>query len=175
MKKIAFGGTGQKEACSVAAVIRSRLPLVLKGGKVKSVVPEQPFGMEEGLKGAIGRAQAALDAQPDAEFGLGIENFFTYAGHRIFIDMAAVALIDRADGEITSAFSVGIPGPHLEVGKAISAGQDETAGTHIAARTGWDSADWHKQLLGGRLSRFDLLADAVYTVLLLKFPNGEIE
>ncbi len=52
MKKIAFGGTGQKEACSVAAVIRSRLPLTLKGGKVKSVVPEQPLGMEEGLKGA---------------------------------------------------------------------------------------------------------------------------
>jgi inosine/xanthosine triphosphatase len=58
---------------AVRAVLTRVAPAVqVDGIAVASTVPDQPFGDDETIRGAIARARAALDAS-DADLGVGIE------------------------------------------------------------------------------------------------------
>lgn len=170
--RIAISPTAIKVAAAKLAIERARtvlgmdIELIESAFKSPSGIPEQPVGLDEAHAGAFNRASAVLGAPDttDATHGLGVENAAVYAGRGKWTDPAVISLLGR-DGTETVAVSVGIPMPSAELGKAIEANQDKTAGSFIAKRVGCDGADWHRHMSDGHLPRKQILADAIFAVL----------
>lgn len=170
--RIAISPTAIKVAAAKIAIERARadlgldIELVESQFKSPSGIPEQPVDLVEAHNGAFNRASAVLGAPDatDATHGLGVENAAVYVGRGKWADPAVISLFGR-DGTETVAVSVGIPMPSVDLGKAIAANQDKTAGSFIAKRVGCDGSDWHHHMSDGHLSRMQILADAIYAVL----------
>jgi len=79
----------------------------VKGVKVSSKVPEQPFGNDT-IKGAVNRAISAFKKTKDADYGIGLESgLFSFYGRHFDIQWCAVY-----DGEnITLGSSMGFECP----------------------------------------------------------------
>lgn len=75
--RVSVAGTNALKVGATDAAFK-RLPeaadYAVRGSKVGSVANEQPIGMEEMKRGAAYRGEAALAADPDACYGVGIEN-----------------------------------------------------------------------------------------------------
>jgi inosine/xanthosine triphosphatase len=63
----AAGGDGASSPATTA------LPFIITAVGTESGVMAQPFGMDETRQGARNRAHAALDADPSADYGVGLE------------------------------------------------------------------------------------------------------
>ena len=73
VRAIVVGSTNPVKIGAVRAVLGPLAPAAtIEGVAVESTVPDQPFGDEETIRGAIARARAAL-AATGAELGVGIE------------------------------------------------------------------------------------------------------
>lgn len=65
--------------------------------EVRSVVPSQPIGIDETIRGAIGRAKRALEQEKCAEMGVGIEAGLLPVPHSVsgWMDQQYAAIADR--------------------------------------------------------------------------------
>ncbi|MEM3882876.1 MAG: inosine/xanthosine triphosphatase [Candidatus Methanomethyliaceae archaeon] len=77
-----------------------RVTVVMR--RVTPKAPPQPIGLDATIEGAISRARGALDADPNAEFGVGIEAGIipipqTLSG---YMDQQFAAVVDRS-GRVT--------------------------------------------------------------------------
>ncbi|AYV78123.1 MAG: hypothetical protein Edafosvirus5_41 [Edafosvirus sp.] len=89
-KIIAVGsGTGLKPSC-VADVFPGYKIIAIP---VQSGVNEQPIGCDETKKGAINRAEKALEKEPNAVFSFGIENGLVNDKDNGWIDVACIICI----------------------------------------------------------------------------------
>jgi len=91
---------GSKNPVKVAAareVLRRvyRRPVTVRGLSVSSGVPKQPWGDEETLRGAVHRAEAALDVDK-TDLGVGLEGGLLEVGEQVFT--CAWCAVARADG-----------------------------------------------------------------------------
>jgi inosine/xanthosine triphosphatase len=89
---------GSKNPVKIAAARAVLAPLALEatvsGVAVASNVPDQPFGDDETIRGALTRAAAARDAC-DAELGVGIEGGVVEAPDGSMYTCAWAAIVDR--------------------------------------------------------------------------------
>lgn len=137
-------------------------------------VPPQPFGLEQTKKGAKYRALAALDADPEAECGIGIENGIISLGDAAEggLDVPVVALVFRSSpGKVTYASGPGIPVEARHIQASLATGQQKTCGKFIAEETGFNHADWHKDYTGGIGDRRMLVLIAVALAFSLRFTG----
>jgi non-canonical (house-cleaning) NTP pyrophosphatase len=73
IRVIAVGSTNPVKVGAVREVFAGLAPLAtIEGFAVDTTVPEQPFGDDETIRGALARAVAARDAA-HADLGIGIE------------------------------------------------------------------------------------------------------
>lgn len=67
----------------------------ITGDSVESGVPDQPFGVEETICGAVNRAERILARYPDSKFGIGLEGGIRYNiedDTMLAFDVAAVSI-----------------------------------------------------------------------------------
>ena len=129
-----------------------------------------PAPMSEGMAGARTRAREALVAVASAEYGLGIESQLIEIDMAHYLDIGVVCLWKRGAETAIYTTSPGILCPAEYVRESLRTGRRTTAGTFFAAATGAAHDDWHSHLTGGRLSREDLLEQAIFPALCLAFP-----
>jgi len=127
--------------------------------KTPSGVREQPVGFEETFRGALARAKGARKADPRA-VAIGIESgIFRFGGTTL--DMAIIAIL-TPDGRQIIASSAGFEFPEEYVKIAEARGfESTTVGSVIAEKFGGDSTDPHSALSGGKVSRSEILAEAL--------------
>ncbi len=100
---VAVGSSNPVKVQAVKNVLSILLPqaeVVMR--EVQSVVSAQPMGIDETIRGAIGRAKRALDQDKNAEMGVGIEAGlipvpYTLSG---WMDQQYAAIADR-HGRVT--------------------------------------------------------------------------
>jgi inosine/xanthosine triphosphatase len=72
-RRVAVGSTNPVKGAAVRAVLARIVPSVsVETVSVPSGVPDQPFGDEQTIRGALGRARASR-SELDADFGVGLE------------------------------------------------------------------------------------------------------
>lgn len=176
-KTIAVAGTNELKVESaqlagdrLAAILLDVAFLARKTKIPKTEVFEQPIGIEETLRGSERRAQAAKDADPEADFALGIENGILYATNGTWIDLAVICVIAK-DGRRSYSTCPGIRVTSEDVGISIATRQMQTAGTFIGNRERCDPADWHAKFTGGLAPRKELLAQGIFLAFATLF-NG---
>lgn len=172
LMRIVISPTALKVAGAQLAINRAfgrptgRAELIESKHKSPSGIKEQPIDLVEAHTGAFNRAEDLLKATPpdEATHALGIENAYIHVGRGKWVDAAVAVLLDRQGNEVV-ATSVGVPAPIGELGTALAYGQDKTAGSFIAKRTGCDGADWHSYMTDGKFPRVEQIAGAVFAVL----------
>src|SRR2546422_11580780 len=132
---------GTDNPVKVRAVRRVMAGLSLRarvqGVRVRTDVPEQPFG-DEALTGAVNRAKAAIGT---GDFGMGIEAGLVWSPMiSDYFDVQNAAIVDRA-GYVTVGHGPGVTEPPriLESGKAGRGG-----GEAMERRTGVRGVWWEK-------------------------------
>lgn len=83
---------------------------------VTSGVSDQPEGFDQMTAGAYARARAALDATPNAVFGIGLESGIVEIDAH-YLDPAIACVVDR-DGNHQIGFGPGFPIPYWAVDEA---------------------------------------------------------
>lgn len=74
LRHVVVGSLNPVKIGAVRAVVLRLAPLaVVTGVAAASGVPDQPWGDEETIRGALARARAALAARPESDWGIGIE------------------------------------------------------------------------------------------------------
>ncbi len=92
--KIAIGTTNKLKIGAVSESLVKVFPEAeLVSTEVKSVVSEDPVGDEEGIRGAIGRARAAMEKE-HADMGVGAEGITSKNSYGIFV-YGWVAIVDK--------------------------------------------------------------------------------
>lgn len=175
---IGFGTLSEKKInAAVRAAKRTALDVTLIGANTKTGEMEQPMGrfgdpapMSEGMAGARTRAREALIAVPAAEYGLGVESQLLEIDMAHYLDLAVICLWKRGAPEGIYTTSTGILCPAEYVKESLRSGRRTTAGKFFAAATGAAHDDWHSHLTAGRISRDDLLEQAIFAALVLTFP-----
>lgn len=128
-------------------------------------VRAQPFGMMETRAGARFRALAALDADAEADYGVGIENGVTWLGgaDEGGIDFPVIAVASRQDpGHVTYATGMGIQVERRFLEASVATDCKKTCGQFIAEETGFEHADWHRGYTGQATCRQEIIAAAVF-------------
>lgn len=136
----------------------------------RSGIDAQPFGAGIAGLGAKRRAVEILNANPELDYAVGIENFLELVlQHWLDIPMVAIAKRSETGPVIVGVASgVGYPIPQKFVLEAMAAGFDlYTAGEFLAAKQRTeDKTDPVAGLTGRLLLRRQLIADAVYAALI---------
>jgi non-canonical (house-cleaning) NTP pyrophosphatase len=138
------------------------------GCNVASGVPEQPVKSAEDdeiLQGAINRACEAFEVG-DCDISIGIENgvFFSKTNEFAFVSDFAYVVI--WDDRPFIANSAGHPVRHEDFQEAQSRGLDKhTVASVTRERTGCDATDATPHYTGGRMSRVELLKQAIKLAL----------
>lgn len=159
------GGHPELQLRPVAVALR--LPPV-------GLVPPQPIGLNQTCLGAWLRADAALRAVPEARYAIGIESGLVDLGisSEPYVDLAAVALVTRAQGGHGQAAvfttSTGVPMPGRYVQQSIGAQQKVEAGRFYAEEHGCDPTDFISHLTRGVLSRVEQMSQAVLAALAIE-------
>jgi len=73
MNRVAVGSTNPVKVGATERVVAEHFEAEVTGVAVDSGVPEQPRGRQETVTGAENRAARALEAEPEAAYGVGIE------------------------------------------------------------------------------------------------------
>lgn len=177
---IGFGSLSEKKMrAAKAAIARIALPIELRGANTKTGEMEQPMGrfgdpapFSEGIAGATTRAKESLVAVPEAEYGLGLESQLLEIDMASYLDFAVACIWKRGAANGIYTTSTGICCPAEFVRESLKTGRRVTAGKFLAAATGAAHDDWHSHLTGGRLSRDEMLEQAIFAVLALTFPKA---
>ncbi len=171
---IAIGTTSTHKLTATKSALRhARLDRAVTLAPVKTVsgVAEQPLWKlgstdNEIATGALCRATAALAATPGASYGLGIENgLVEFEPNQTYVDLAVIALVAGYGIEPLFVTSCGIPFPKAHVRSSLDSKRATTAGDFIAQATGCDGTDPHSYLTRGRVSRAEMLEQAIESAL----------
>ncbi len=138
LRVIAVGSMNPVKIGAVREVLTLVAPLAsIDGVAVDTTVPEQPFGDDETIRGALARAGAARDAL-DAELGVGIEGGVVDLPDGEMRTCAWAAVVDR-NGRSGVGGSLAMPLPRgvaamirdgIELGHAM----DRLVGEHDTKR-----------------------------------------
>ncbi len=137
---------------------------------VPSGVHAQPYGMREMYCGAANRMKGAHQYDP-SRIAVGIENGIILA-HGRYIDMAVIVL-KTSEGKDFVGTSVGIevPKDFVKIARLRGFGTT-TVGDVVAEKMGGSKTDPHRTLTRGRLSRREILADALTALFCRIFSEG---
>lgn|SRR3989338_1043353 len=162
--ELRLGGTSThklealKEACS-----RIGIKAEIQGSPAESEINAQPYGFDETYRGALNRAQNTRKESPET-MSIGIENGIVPIAGK-FIDLAVIVVI-MPNGQEFVGTSTGVEFPKEAVETARSRGFDTTtAGSIIAETMGGSGTDPHSILTHGKVSRREILIDAIVAVL----------
>jgi inosine/xanthosine triphosphatase len=164
MIRIVIGSTSAHKRDAVLSALKE---LGFSVGEVATVdapsgIPPQPYGKAQTLEGAGNRARAARETDKGA-FAVGIENGLVPLGN--FVCDIAYVVIYTPSGRRIERRSDPMPVPQELVDAALAAGQQKTAGSLEAERSGCDPADPHVLWSGGTTTRKEILAKAVTSAL----------
>lgn len=143
------------------------IPAEVVGVKTASGVPEQPVKSPENdeiLEGASNRAHAAHEP---GVIGIGIENGIEYAksSRLAIVSDFAYVVIDDGNG-VFIASSTGHPVNYIDAEEARRRGFGRnTVASVTRERTGCDATDATPHYTGGRMTRAELLKQAVKLAL----------
>ncbi len=158
------------EAVQAAADLLG-LEAEIVGVAAESGVPNQPYGREQTLEGAMNRARAAREAGKGA-YAVGIENGLVPSGDAV-LDVAFVVVFDPAGRRLVRR-SLGVAVPRELVEMSLQSGQRTTAGKLQAGLlAGSDPADPHFVWSNGQTNRKQILVKALCAVLLPATINEE--
>ena len=121
IRLVAVGSLNPVKVAAARAVIHRLSPDVeVRGVAAASGVPDQPWGDDETVRGAVARARAAREAL-DADWGIGIEGGVVDAGDSVRT-CAWVAIVAR-DGRqgVGGSLSLTLP---AEVGRLVRGGME---------------------------------------------------
>lgn len=147
-----------REACVLVGI-----DIKIIGIPVESGINAQPYGFDETYEGAMNRAKNAQTENSQAVV-VGIESGIIPIGDK-FIDMAVVVVL-TSDGRSFVSTSAGVEFPRDVVETARTRGfKTTTAGSIVAEIMGGSGTDPHSTLTGGKVTRKELLTEAIITVL----------
>lgn len=135
---IAVGSTNPVKIGAAREVLAPLAPLAsIDGLAVETTVPDQPFGDDETIRGAVARAIAACDAGR-AELGVGIEGGVVDLPDGGMRTCAWAAVVDRA-GRVGIGGSLAMPLPEsvaamIRQGVELGHAMDRLAGEHDSKR-----------------------------------------
>jgi inosine/xanthosine triphosphatase len=138
IKSIAVGSTNPVKIGAVRAVIERLAPAVrVDGIAVASTVPDQPFGDDETIRGALARASAARDAL-GAEVGVGIEGGVVEEPDGSMRTCAWAVIVDT-NGHMGTGGSLAMPLPDsvatmIRGGMELGHAMDRIVGEHGTKR-----------------------------------------
>jgi inosine/xanthosine triphosphatase len=134
VSRVAVGSTNPvKVGAAHAVMARLGSGAEVKGVSVPSGVPDQPWGDDETIRGALARARAARDVA-DADIGIGIEGGVVGAADGSVRSCAWVAAVARDGREgIGGSLAFTLPGDVAALvrgGMELGHAMDSVAGTH---------------------------------------------
>ncbi|MGF3498706.1 MAG: inosine/xanthosine triphosphatase [Candidatus Methanosuratincola sp.] len=174
---VAVGSSNPVKVQAVKNVLSRFFPhveVIMK--EVSSIVPPQPLGIDETIRGAIGRAKRALELEGRAEMGVGIEAGFLQVPHSIsgWMDQQFAAIADRR-GIVTIGGSPSFEYPAEVVLQVLSAKSE--VGKVMDAITGIEDLGRRQGAIGyfskGALDRVRLSEIAVLMAMIPRL-NEEI-
>lgn len=156
MTRVALGSLNDvKIGAVIEACQRIGFQIQVISFATQSGVNEQPIGLEETLRGAQERAEAARRSEPNAVC-VGIESGILRA-EGVSIDLAVIVVLTRSGKRIVST-SAGMSFPEVLVRETETLGfEKHTVGSMIADVFNGDAADPHRALSNGALTRGRLL------------------
>ena len=134
VSRVAVGSTNPVKVGAARAVMARLAPgIEVTGVSVPSGVPDQPWGDEETIRGAVARARAAREAL-DADLGIGIEGGVVAGEDGSVRSCAWVAAVSR-DGRQGIGGSLALTLPEdvaalVREGMELGHAMDAVAGTH---------------------------------------------
>ncbi len=163
--RVAVGSKNPVKIMAAGEVLREFLgDIEIIGIEVQSKVPGQPVGIEEGVSGAIGRAEEALQ---HGDIGVGIEAGLVRATHSRtgYLDIHFCAIKDSELSTLGSSSGFELPAYVIE---EVNAGK--TVGEAIEERSGIKGVGTKDGAVGflsrGRITRFDLARQAVLAAMI---------
>jgi inosine/xanthosine triphosphatase len=134
VSRVAVGSANPVKVGAARAVMARLAPdLEVMGVSVPSGVPDQPWGDEETIRGALARARAARDSL-DADIGIGIEGGVVAAEDGSVRSCAWVAVASRDGREgIGGSLALTLPADVAALvrdGMELGHAMDSVAGTH---------------------------------------------
>jgi len=171
LMEVAVGTTSELKLRAVGnAFKRAGFSPMITGHKVESGVPKQPFSEKEIVKGATNRARNALAKSNNADYGLGIESGIASKGGKYF-DLAVCVVVNQAGAMAGEAFSAAVEVPKKIVHLVKTKGLESCAvAQKLGGLTEKDSLLWYT---GSRLSRSQILEDAIFLALTKEFLNSK--
>ena len=137
------------------------------GFECPSLVPDQPVGFDETLRGAKNRLASLLGQlgeAPEVDLVVSIESGLIKSlvgEEETWIDVAVVLVREMSTGAESVATSAGVRVPTEYVGTWAEAGGEGTVGEMIAEELGGDKHDPHGALTKGAFARSALLEHAI--------------
>ncbi|MEN3054231.1 MAG: inosine/xanthosine triphosphatase [Candidatus Methanosuratincola petrocarbonis] len=169
---VAVGSSNPVKVQAVKNVFSRFLPqveVIMKS--VSSVVPPQPIGIEETIRGAIGRAMRALELEGSAEMGVGIEAGLLPVPYSIsgWMDQQYAAIVDRR-GRVTIGGGPSFEYPAEVVKQVLSASSE--VGKVMEALTGIGGLGRRQGAIGYfSKGAFDRLKLSEIAVLMAMIPR----
>jgi inosine/xanthosine triphosphatase len=143
-RRIAVGSKNPVKLAAARAVVTRLVPgITLEAVEVPSGVPDQPFGDDQTIRGAIARAQRARESL-DADFGVGIEGGVVEMPDGTMRTCAWAAVVSRS-GRHGVGGSLAMPLPDavaklirdgMELGHAMDKLTSQTGTKHGAGAVG---------------------------------------
>ncbi len=169
--KIAVGTVSNLKLQAVKmAFVYAGVTVEITGYQVKSNVPKQPFSEREITIGATNRAKNAINADSNADYGIGIESGIVLKNRKYF-ELATCIIVNKEGAVVGESFSAAVETP-TKVIRLIQAKNSE-AGT-VAQELGGildkDPLFWYT---GNRMKRNLILENAVFLALAREFLNPE--
>jgi inosine/xanthosine triphosphatase len=134
LRAIAVGSTNPVKIAAARAVLGAIAPRAsVSGVAVASTVPDQPFGDDETIRGALARAAAAREAT-NADLGVGIEGGVVESADGSMRTCAWAAIVD-AHGRTGVGGSLAMPLPRrvaelIRGGAELGHAMDRLIGAH---------------------------------------------
>ena len=151
-QEVAVGTESATKIAAVREALRSIFPqtaITIHASKVDSGVPDQPFGFDQTMQGAVNRATKALERFPESELGIGLEGGVLELRGRL-IDFGIVYVLGR-NGVSGVGVSEGIALPS-RVAELIYNGQElSDAMQHVYGLDTVATRDCSGYLTNGRL------------------------
>ncbi len=142
------------------------------GVAARSMIDEQPYGMEATQRGATYRARDALGKAPDCDIAIGIENGLVYSGASngqsgiAHFDIPVIALVSRTHIGRWYAIGAGHAVPDVYVGRAMAEGFiRRTAGAELAESVNCSDSDGTAHFTRNAFRRADAIFPGVVIAL----------
>ncbi|HMS92763.1 MAG TPA: DUF84 family protein [Candidatus Saccharibacteria bacterium] len=150
-----------KHRAVAAAMKREGIEVEVKGKKLESGVPEQPYSLDESLEGAMNRQGALRRLGVAADFFVTVESGLHPVADGVYGCVAVV--IERPGGPAYTGLSIDLKYPQ-EVLDVVPS-QYPDVGTWAMQVKGAKEKDPYSVFTGGRRTRQDTVEDAVRNAL----------